>query len=128
MAMSSTPKLFIFSMQDIELDFLANNPDVFAGIDVKSTPRRLTSDSVALAAKSNAVCAFVNDVLDKDVLSTLCSYSIKVLLMRCAGYNVSLPVLGSGNAGLLSGMLVARVISLDPRWNSDRVPYLHKYL
>jgi D-lactate dehydrogenase len=48
---------------------------------------RLQNETVTLAAAHNAVCAFVNDHLDEGVLTSLASMGIKLVAMRCAGYN-----------------------------------------
>ena len=48
---------------------------------------KLNSKTVKLATGYDAVCAFVNDEIDKDVIDSLYSYGIKVILMRCAGYS-----------------------------------------
>lgn len=78
----------MFSMQGIEIDFLEKMPELFRGVTVKTTSQRLAVDTAAMAKGSDAVCAFVNDVLDREVLQLISSYGIGVLLMRCAGYNV----------------------------------------
>jgi len=48
---------------------------------------RLNSDTVKLVNGSDVVCAFVNDRIDKNVLNTLVEYNIKLIALRCAGYN-----------------------------------------
>ena len=48
---------------------------------------RLTIDTVYLANGYDAVCIFVNDVVNKDVIDKLVEYNIKLILLRCAGYN-----------------------------------------
>lgn len=47
----------------------------------------LSSDTVILAKEYDAVCAFVNDKIDKEVLDKLYEYGIHILVLRCAGYN-----------------------------------------
>ena len=47
----------------------------------------LSIDTVILAKGYDAVCAFVNDKIDKEVLDKLNEYNIHVLVLRCAGYN-----------------------------------------
>jgi len=42
---------------------------------------------VELAKGYDGVCAFVNDNINKYVIDALYSYGIKILVMRCAGYN-----------------------------------------
>ena len=47
----------------------------------------LNKDTAILAKGFDAVCAFVNDKIDKEVLDKLNEYNIHVLVLRCAGYN-----------------------------------------
>ena len=47
----------------------------------------LKSDTVKLADGSDVVCAFVNDKIDRDVINKLVEYNVKLIAMRCAGYN-----------------------------------------
>ncbi len=48
---------------------------------------KLSRKSAVLAKDFDAVCAFVNDTIDKDVIDRLCDMGIKVIAMRCAGYS-----------------------------------------
>ena len=48
---------------------------------------KLTSDTVPLAKGFDAVCVFVNDTVDKAVLERLCEYGIRLVALRCAGFN-----------------------------------------
>ena len=48
---------------------------------------QLNTHTVKLAHGCDAVCAFVNDELSKDVLHELSDLGIKVIAMRCAGFN-----------------------------------------
>jgi len=48
---------------------------------------RLSLETVALAAGSKVVCAFVNDTLDEAVLKELRGAGVELVAMRCAGYN-----------------------------------------
>jgi D-lactate dehydrogenase len=48
---------------------------------------RLNSETVNLATGYDAVCAFVNDHLHERILTTLAGMGIKLVAMRCAGYN-----------------------------------------
>ena len=59
-----------------------------AGIDVKYFDTHLNRDTAWLAYGYDAVCIFVNDVVDKkvvDILHDECG--VKVIVLRCAGYN-----------------------------------------
>jgi len=48
---------------------------------------RLTPDTCALAAGCDVVCVFVNDDINKTVIDKLENMGIKLLALRCAGYN-----------------------------------------
>jgi len=48
---------------------------------------RLNEQTANLARGCNAVCAFVNDQLNKGVLNTLKEMGIKIIAQRCAGFN-----------------------------------------
>jgi D-lactate dehydrogenase len=70
---------------------------------------RLGSETAHLAQNHDAVCAFVNDVLDRETLQTLAAGGTKLIAMRCAGYNnVDLKVAGELSIG------VARVPAYSP--------------
>lgn len=70
---------------------------------------RLEAGSAALAAGSGAVCAFVNDRLDAATLEALRGLSVRLVLLRCAGFNqVDLA------AAERLGLAVARVPEYSP--------------
>lgn len=48
---------------------------------------KLTPQTARLADNCGAVCAFVNDTIDKTVINLLAECGVKVLAMRCAGYS-----------------------------------------
>ncbi len=48
---------------------------------------RLTRETVALAAGFPAVCVFVNDTLDGEVLRALADQGTRLIALRCAGFN-----------------------------------------
>ena len=57
------------------------------GIKLKFYETKLNEDTVDLAKGCFAVCAFVNDVINAEVIDRLCELGVKLLAMRCAGYN-----------------------------------------
>ncbi len=70
---------------------------------------RLNPDSAALAKGFDAVCAFVNDDVSTEVVNKLAELGIKLIVMRCAGFNnVDL------NAANAHGITVARVPAYSP--------------
>lgn len=48
---------------------------------------KLNSDTVSMAACCDAVCVFVNDNIDKNVIEQLEKFSVGIIALRCAGYN-----------------------------------------
>lgn len=48
---------------------------------------RLTSDTAGLCRGFDGVCIFVNDEIDREVIDTLLSFGVKLIALRCAGYN-----------------------------------------
>ncbi len=55
--------------------------------DIKYFKTRLSKETVELTDGYDAVCAFVNDELDKEVLDRLKKNDMKLIALRCAGYN-----------------------------------------
>ena len=58
-----------------------------AEVEIKFLKPRLSADTVRLAEGFNTVCAFVNDRLDAAVLDHLEASGVKLVALRCAGYN-----------------------------------------
>ena len=80
--------------------------DTFELVYQKAT---LTHQTTALAEGSDAVCVFVNDVLDEAVLEALAALGVRAVVLRCAGFN---------NIDLAAaerlGFFVARVPAYSP--------------
>jgi len=55
--------------------------------DITYLDAHLDKHTAHLAKDHDAVCAFVNDTIDKNVLTILRDLNIKVIALRCAGYN-----------------------------------------
>lgn len=58
-----------------------------AGLAVTYYETKLTPDTVSLARGVDAVCCFVNDTLSAPVIETLAGGGVKLIALRCAGYN-----------------------------------------
>ena len=56
-------------------------------IKFKFYETKLNEDTVSLAKGCDAVCVFVNDTVNAAVIDRLCELGVKVLALRCAGYN-----------------------------------------
>ena len=55
--------------------------------EIRYLESKLTPATVQLAAGSDAVCAFVNDTVDAEVMDRLFALGVRVIAMRCAGYS-----------------------------------------
>ena len=56
-------------------------------IELRYIENKLTSETAHLAAGCDGVIAFVNDTVDQTVLDILFQNGIRMIAMRCAGYN-----------------------------------------
>jgi D-lactate dehydrogenase len=57
------------------------------GYGFKYFQPRLTEDTAGLAKGFDAVCVFVNDDINRKVVESLAQDGIKIIALRCAGYN-----------------------------------------
>lgn len=71
---------------------------------------RLTAQTAQLAQGFPVVCAFVNDVLDAEVQLILSAHGLKLIAMRCAGFN-NVDLRAAGQLGIA----VARVPAYSPQ-------------
>ncbi len=58
-----------------------------AGLNIKYYETKLTEDTAALARGCDGVCVFVNDNVSGDVIDRLKEVGVKLIALRCAGYN-----------------------------------------
>lgn len=56
-------------------------------LEIKYFESKLTEDTVSLAAGFDAVCVFVNDVVTRPVVEKLHEMGVKMIALRCAGFN-----------------------------------------
>ncbi len=79
-------KIAFFGARDYDIKwFEEENKDL--GLDIKFLRPNLTDDTVSLSNGYDAICAFVNSEIDDNVLTYMSDNGIKLLLLRCAGYN-----------------------------------------
>ncbi len=57
------------------------------GFEIKYFEEHLNENTAKLTEGFNAVCAFVNDKINEYVINTLYNNGIKLIALRCAGYN-----------------------------------------
>ena len=56
-------------------------------LNIRFFENRLNEDTVSMAACCDAVCVFVNDNINRRVIEKLENYGVKLIALRCAGYN-----------------------------------------
>lgn len=56
-------------------------------VSIKYIKSRLTEETVDLAKGFDAICIFVNDEAPRSVIEKLHDYGVKLILLRCAGFN-----------------------------------------
>jgi len=54
---------------------------------IKFIENKLTTETASLTAGYDAVCVFVNDSITNEVIDTLVENGVKIIALRCAGYN-----------------------------------------
>lgn len=101
-------RIVVFSTRPYDRRFLEEINDQF-GHDLTFLETPLTESTVPLAAGHEAVCVFVNDTLDSGVITSLQSLGVRLIALRCAGFNnVDLA------AAEQAGIAVARVPAYSP--------------
>ncbi len=79
-------KIAFFDSKQYDIDSFAKINDAFK-FEIKYYKNHLNIDTVSLAKGYDAICAFVNDALSKEVIDQLNLHGIKLIALRCAGYN-----------------------------------------
>lgn len=77
-------KIAFFSTKSYDREFFDHYVSTHAIIYFEAG---LTIQTANLAAGCSAVCVFVNDKLDKDVIRELATQGVKLIALRCAGFN-----------------------------------------
>lgn len=107
MTHSHTIRLAMFSAQPYDRRFFEEARPAAVAIDYLDTA--LDTGTAVLAQGCDAVCVFVNDILDAAVLERLHALGVRAILLRCAGFNnVDLAALAR------LGMFAARVPAYSP--------------
>lgn len=79
-------RIAFFDTKPYDREFFEQHNQAY-GFKIKFLNNRLNEDTVDLVRDYNVVCAFVNDQLSKRVLDALHSVGVKLVALRCAGYN-----------------------------------------
>ena len=79
-------KIAFFDTKPYDKIYFDKFKDEF-GFEIKYFESKLNPDTAHMAKNYDAVCAFVNDDVGKDTIKELCDTNVKIVAMRCAGYN-----------------------------------------
>ena len=79
-------KVAVFGAKSYDRDFFSRENKGF-NHDLVFLDANLNSMTATLAKGFNAVCAFVNDEVDKECLTKLSDCGVRAVALRCAGFN-----------------------------------------
>lgn len=105
----SKVKLMTFSAQPYTNKYFVNPLREGGFNHIRATEARLGPDTAIIAKGHDAVCLFVNDLCDAEVIEALAEQGVKFIAMRCAGYD-RVDVEAANRAGIK----VARVPTYSP--------------
>lgn len=84
--MNKIIKIAFFDAKEYDISSF-NKTNLNNEFEIKFFETKLSEDTVNLADGFDVVCVFVNDEVNKRVIDTLKKYGIKLIALRCAGYN-----------------------------------------
>lgn len=103
-------KIAVFSTKPYDREYLTSaNTRLEKPHQLEFHDAQLNSNSSLLAQGCDAVCCFVNDNLDATVLQQLAALKVKLITLRCAGFN-HVDLIESKKLGIT----VARVAEYSP--------------
>jgi len=107
---SSPLRVTVYSARDYdEASLIAKAQELEVPLTFNFTHFALSTESAHLSASSDAVCLFVNDDVSADVVAALASNGVRLIAMRCAGFDrVDLA------AAAAAGIAVTRVPAYSP--------------
>ena len=87
---TSTMKVSVFSAKPYDKKYLSavlNAKHADSNIELIFHEFALEEDTVGIVDGADAVCVFVNDTLNENVIMELAERGVKAILLRCAGFN-----------------------------------------
>lgn len=101
-------KLLFFSAQPYDTIFFTRYNDSY-GFELVFLETGLNEQTTALANGADAICVFVNDIVNADVCKQLATKGTKIIALRCAGFNnIDL------EAARANGLKICRVPAYSP--------------
>ena len=79
-------KIALFSAKSYDREFFDDCPGL-ADHSITYFDVALNAQTVNLATGFDAICVFVNDVVDRSAITRLVAMNVKVVALRCAGFN-----------------------------------------
>lgn len=79
-------KLAVFDTKPYD-QAMFENLNANYGFEIEYFKEHMDRNNAILASGFDAVCIFVNAVVDAKVIDKLCSYGVKLIALRCAGFN-----------------------------------------
>jgi len=79
-------RIAFFDAKDYDIDSF-NKVNTGDDIEIVYYETRLSEDTVKLAEGFDVVCVFVNDIVNSGVIDSLVHGGVKLIALRCAGYN-----------------------------------------
>ena len=86
MSHQNTYRIAVFSSKNWVIDAFTNINSNY-NYDITFLETSLDKKTAILAKGYHAICVFVNDIVDADVLMKLHDDGVKLVALRCAGYN-----------------------------------------
>jgi D-lactate dehydrogenase len=102
-------KIVFFDCKQYDRTFFDQELTHYPNVELKYFDVKLSTDTAFLATGATVVCIFVNDKADAEVVTLLYKMGVKMIALRCAGFNnVDLKVCDT------LGITVARVPVYSP--------------
>lgn len=80
-------RILFYGTKNYDEQFFQKLLPQYPGIEIKFLEENIHTETALLARGYDAICAFVNADLKGDVIEELHRQGVRLILMRCAGYN-----------------------------------------
>lgn len=79
--------ILFYGTKPYDVETFENQLNNYPELNINFLDSELDDKTVILASGYEAICIFVNCNLNEQLISKLASYGVKLILLRCAGYN-----------------------------------------